>query len=115
SQGGCTVPSDPAAPSRGWPGRLAGLIRRNLIFAVALSAAVVPRALAMLGYRPAVLIRLDSYFYLLDATRSQPDPDNVGGYAFFLRLLRPLHSLTAIAGVQHLIGLGIAVLIYLIL
>jgi hypothetical protein len=103
----------PASP--GWPGRLAGLLRSNIFFAVALVLAVVPRVVAMLGYRPAILVRLDSYFYLIDATRSRPDPDNIGGYSFFLRLLQPLHSLTAIFAVQHLIGLVIAVLIYVIL
>jgi hypothetical protein len=105
----------PAAPARGWLGRLAGLIRRNLLFTVAVLLAVVPRVVAMLGYRPAILIRLDSYFYLLDATRSHPDPDNIGGYSFFLRLVRPLHSLVAIVTLQHLMGLAIAVLIYVIL
>ena len=35
----------------------------------------------------------------------------MGGYDFMLWLLRPLHSLTLVAAVQHLMGLVIGVLI----
>jgi hypothetical protein len=109
------VPSDAAAPARSRPGRLAGWLRRHLLFAVALAAAAAARVLAMLGFRPAILVRPGSYFALLDATRPRPDPHDVGGYGLFLWLLRPLHSVAAIVAVQHLIGLGVAVLIYVIL
>jgi hypothetical protein len=88
------------------------VISRNPLFAAALVFAALLRVLVMVGFRPAVLIRLDSYIYLMDATRWTPDPDNPSGYPVFLWLLRPFHSLGLIAGVQHLMGLGVAVLMY---
>lgn len=91
---------------------IAGLVARNRLFAAALGLAAVLRAFVMAGYQPAILIRLDSYFYMVDATRGTPDPDNTGGYAFFLWLVKPFHSLALIAGLQHVMGLIIAVLIY---
>lgn len=92
-----------------------GLISRHLLFCAALVLAVVPRAIAMLGYRPAVLFRLDTFDYLWDAVHLQPNPVNPSGYALFLALLRPFHSLALIAGLQHVMGLGIAVLVYAVL
>ncbi len=107
-------------PLTAWPWRrgvswLTALVRRNLLFTVALGLAALVRVVVMLGYRPALLIRLDSYFYLSDATKSVPDPDNTNGYPFFLRLLEPFHSLALIAGVQHVMGLVIAVIVYAVL
>jgi hypothetical protein len=43
-----------------------------------------------------------------------PDPARVGGYGFMLWILRPLHSLALVAAVQHLMGLAMGVLIYLL-
>jgi hypothetical protein len=96
----------------------AGLLRavvRNPVFCGLLALAAVVRLLVMAGFRPAVLIRLDSYIYLVDSTRWVPDPDNPNGYPFFLWLLKPAHSLALIAGLQHLMGLAVAVLVYAIL
>ncbi|MEP7025331.1 MAG: hypothetical protein ABJB47_16350, partial [Actinomycetota bacterium] len=64
---------------------------------------------------PAALFKLDTYDYLWDAAHLQPNPVNPSGYAVFLWLLRPFHSLMLVAGLQHLMGLGIAVMIYAML
>jgi hypothetical protein len=72
----------------------------------------VLRVLAMLAFRPIMWFGGDSASYLATALRLIPDPSRVGGYGFFLWLLRPLHSLAAVAAVQHLMGLAAAVLIY---
>ena len=69
----------------------------------------------MLGYTPAVLFRLDTYDYLWDAVHITPNPVNPSGYALFLALLRPFHSLALVAGLQHVMGLAIAVMIYALL
>lgn len=98
-----------------WPGRLTSTVLRNPVFCAVLMFAALLRTLVMAGFRPAALIRLDSYIYLVDATRWIPDPDNPNGYPFFLWLLRPFHSLALIAGLQHLMGLGVGVMIYAIL
>lgn len=97
---------------------LAGLpavARRHRLFAAALGLAVVPRVIVMAGFAPAALFKLDTYDYLWDATHLMPNPVNPSGYAVFLWLLRPFHSLVLVAGLQHLMGLGIAVLIYAVL
>jgi hypothetical protein len=44
--------------------RLARLVRRQPIFVSALAAAVLPRLVAMIGFQPAVMFRLDTYDYL---------------------------------------------------
>jgi hypothetical protein len=91
------------------------LVTRNLIFSIALGLAVVLRVMVMAGFQPAVLVGLDSYIYLEPTVRGLPDPDNPDGYPFFLWLLKPFHSLALVAGLQHLMGLGIAVLAYALL
>ncbi|WP_067482275.1 phospholipid carrier-dependent glycosyltransferase [Actinomadura hibisca] len=57
----------------------------------------------------------DSYFYLGRALRPEPSPSKTLGYSFLLRLLEPLHSLTAVAVLQHLMGLAVGVLGYTVL
>ena len=91
------------------------LARRNPVFTVALAAAVVPRLVAMLGYQPAILFRMDSFDYLWGALHVSPNVINPSGYSLFLWLLLPLHSLALVAALQHLMGLGTAVMIYALL
>jgi hypothetical protein len=95
--------------------RLTGLIRRNWIFSLGFVLALVPRAVAMLGYRPAVLFKLDTYDYLWNATHLQPDAVNTSGYSLFLRALWPFHSLMLVAALQHIMGLALAVIMYALL
>ena len=97
---------------RASPARLARLVRRHWIFASALAVAVLPRLVAMLGFRPAALFWLDSYDYLWGAVHVSPNVVNASGYSLFLWLLRPLHSLVFVAFLQHLLGLGIATMVY---
>jgi hypothetical protein len=94
-----------------WPW-LAGLVRRHWIFASALALAVPPRLVAMIGFQPAVLFRLDTYDYLWGAVHLSPNVVNPSGYSLFLRLLWPFHSIVLVVALQHLLGLGIATLVY---
>src|SRR5260370_28496186 len=50
-----------------------------------------------------------------DAVHFTPGPVRRNGYAFFLALMRPFDSLALTAGVQHLMGLAIAVMVYALL
>lgn len=93
----------------------AAAVRRHWIFALAAALAILPRAVAMLGFQPAVLYRLDSYDYLHGAVRLSPNVVNVSGYSVFLWLLRPLHSIAVVTAVQHVMGLGMATMIYVLL
>ena len=84
-------------------------------FSAAMVLGIVPRVFAMLGFQSAVLFRLDTFDYLWGAVHVSPNPINPSGYSLFLWLLRPAGSLVLIAGLQHLMGLGVAVMVYLIL
>jgi len=68
----------------------------------------------MLAFRPIMWFGGDSASYLATGLRLIPDPSRVGGYGFMLWVLRPLHSLALVAAVQHLMGIAIGVLIYLL-
>jgi hypothetical protein len=93
---------------------LAVAARRHWLFGLALAGAVVVRVLVMLAFRPIMWFGGDSASYLATGLRLIPDPSRVGGYGLLLWVLRPLHSFAAVAAVQHLMGLVIGVLIYLL-
>ena len=96
------------------PPRLRELIARHQLFAVALAAGAVLRLIAMLGYPGALWFSGDSYVYVGAALRPRPDLSKTTGYSLFLRTLLPFHSFTLVTGLQHLMGLGIAVMIYVL-
>ncbi|MFC7644322.1 hypothetical protein ACFQX6_29110 [Streptosporangium lutulentum] len=86
------------------------------VFAVAIAFAAALRCLVMLGYDTAQLYWYDSFTYLDTAVHLQPSGAfHPAGYSFFLRLLLPFHSVELVAGVQHVMGLGMALMIYLVL
>jgi hypothetical protein len=79
----------------------------------------VVRILTALAFRPIMWFGGDSASYLATGLRLIPDPSRVGGYGFMLWVLRPrlglaLHSFALVAAVQHLMGLAMGVLIYLL-
>ena len=91
---------------------LAGLIGRHRLFSLALGLSVVPRVIVMLGFQPAILFKLDTYDYLWDSAHLAPSPVHPTGYSLLLWVLQPFHSLALVAGLQHLLGLAAAVLVY---
>ncbi|MCW2944484.1 MAG: hypothetical protein JWR24_1201 [Actinoallomurus sp.] len=111
-----TVAEAPAAegtpPTRGFG--FWALARRHKAFAAVLTAGALLRMIAMLGYRPASWFN-DSFDYLHVAMTPYPHPIRPDGYSFLLLLLKPFHSFTLVAGVQHLMGLAGAVMIYALL
>jgi hypothetical protein len=88
--------------------------RRHWVFGVALAGAIVVRVLVMLAFRPIMWFGGDSASYLATGLHLIPDPSRVGGYGFMLWLLGPLHSVAAVAVIQHVMGLAIGVLSYLL-
>jgi hypothetical protein len=93
---------------------LGGVARRHWLFGLALAGGIALRVLVMLAFRPIMWFGGDSASYLSTGLHLIPDPSRVGGYGFFLWLLRPLHSFAVVAAVQHAMGLAIGVLIYLL-
>jgi len=94
--------------------RLRELAARDPLFAGALTAGAALRLMAMLGYPGALWFSGDSYVYVGAALRPRPDLSKTTGYSLFLRALLPFHSFTLVTGVQHLMGLAIAVMIYVL-
>ena len=93
---------------------LAARARRHWLFGLVLVAALVVRILTALAFRPIMWFGGDSASYLATGLRLIPDPSRVGGYGFMLWVLKPLHSFALVAAVQHLMGLAMGVLIYLL-
>ena len=93
---------------------LAARARRHWLFGLVLVAALALRILTALAFRPIMWFGGDSASYLATGLRLIPDPSRVGGYGFMLWVLGPLHSFALVAAVQHLMGLAMGVLIYLL-
>jgi hypothetical protein len=93
---------------------LARLARSHWLFGLVLVAALVLRVLTSLAFRPIMWFGGDSASYLATGLRLIPDLSRVGGYGFMLWVLRPLHNFALVAAVQHLMGLAMGVLIYLL-
>ncbi|MEV4116568.1 hypothetical protein [Nonomuraea sp. NPDC049695] len=111
------APRDPSRRSgRGIRGRLAlvkdpSWWKRHRWFLGVLALGTVLRALAMLGYRPALWFP-DSYTYIVTVFKPSPDLVRPAGYPMFMKLLQPFHSFGVVTAAQHLLGLAIGVLIY---
>src|SRR5579875_2022628 len=103
-----------AAPGELLRGPLSGTVRRHWLFVLAMAGAVAVRAVTMLAFRPVLWFGGDSASYVATALRLMPDPSRLGGYGLLLWLLRPLHSFAAVAAVQHMAGLAMGVMIYLL-
>ncbi|MFI6733877.1 hypothetical protein ACIBI9_13180 [Nonomuraea sp. NPDC050451] len=80
-------------------------------FLAVLALGTALRALAMLGYRPALWFP-DSYTYIVTVFKPRPDLVRPAGYSMFLKLLEPFHGFGMVAVAQHLLGLATGVLIY---
>jgi hypothetical protein len=59
---------------------LAARARRHWLFGLVLVAALVPRVLTALAFRPIMWFGGDSASYLATGLRLIPDPSRVGGY-----------------------------------
>jgi Dolichyl-phosphate-mannose-protein mannosyltransferase len=110
------VPSSPGrrftALARHWPPpkQWLPLARQHWLLTVLLAAGLVLRVLAQIAYRPALLY-IDSMKYLFGA---YPGNDPVG-YQAVIKPLLLAGNLDLVVALQHLLGLAMALLIYLVL
>jgi hypothetical protein len=110
------LPRRPALAGCSAVGRTAGaLLRRHWAFGLLLLAGATLRLLVMIGYDPAFWYQGDSQSYLGHAYTLQPGTVRPSGYSLFLHLLLDLRSVRRIIGIQHLLGLGIALAAYVFL
>ena len=106
-----------AARARGAGARLtpAALWRNHRLFTIVACISVIPRVIAALGFKPALLIQ-DSFAYMAEGVHLTPLSQlRPAGYPLLLRVLEPFHSLLLITTLQHLMGIGLAAIIYTVL
>jgi Dolichyl-phosphate-mannose-protein mannosyltransferase len=105
-QSGASAPRPAKARAR----LAVALLRRHWLAAALLAAGLALRVLAQVAYRP-VLFYIDTTRYLYN---DAPGMDPLG-YKGVLRAILAVANLNAVAAVQHLLGLAMAVVIYLLL
>ncbi len=93
--------------------RVAG---RHAPFLVVFVAGASLRVLTFVAYQPGLAYAQDSFSYLHDAHTGAPNVIRPEGYAFFLRLVEGLTGeFSVVAAAQHVFGLAIGVMLYLLL
>jgi hypothetical protein len=91
------------------------LRRSHRLFAVLVLLALAPRILAALSFRPA-LLTADSFLYLRDAVDGRLGNIRPSGYSFFVSIFQGFtHALLVVTTVQHLMGIAIAIIVYVLL
>ena len=94
--------------------RCTGVLRTHWLFAIVLSLGAIGRLLTMVAYNPALLY-IDSYRYLHNLATLNPESPDPVGYPVFLRIVLFFGNLELVSAVQHLLGLGMGLCVYLIL
>jgi hypothetical protein len=90
----------------------AQLWRGHRLFIIVAAVSLLPRVLAALSYRPAMLTA-DSFLYMQEAAKGTLGVLRPSGYSFFLSLLQYVpHPLLAVTTAQHLMGIASAALVY---
>ena len=106
-----------AATARG-PAAAAGprqLWRRHRLITILVIVSFLPRILASLAFRPA-LLTADSFLYMQEAANGTLGVIRPSGYSWFLDIFRILpHTLLAVTTAQHLMGIATAVGVYALL
>ncbi len=91
--------------------------RRNLLFVVLFIAGAVLRLLVVLAYQPVLMLQKDTYIYLQTAV-SSGNPSNFRPALYSLFFLKPLlifDNLAIVPIVQHVAGLAISLILYVLL
>jgi hypothetical protein len=105
-----TPPATGPQRNRPSPAWALAVLRRHWLFAALLTAGLVLRVLTMAAYHPA-LIYVDTLKYLYGASPgSEPF-----GYTVALKIVLAVGDLGTVAALQHLLGLAMAVTLYVVL
>jgi hypothetical protein len=95
---------------RAWRAQAVRVLRHHWLVSALFVAGLVLRVLAQIGYRPALLY-VDSLKYLYGASQGS-DPL---GYRLMLKVILLVGDLGTVAAIQHLLGLAMAVALYVVL
>ncbi len=98
-----------ASPAASRAGSAAQLVRRHWLAAILLTAGLLLRVLAQFAYRPA-LFYIDSVKYIYNSEGNDPE-----GYKAPLRAILFVANFNTVVAIQHLLGLAMAVVIYVLL
>jgi hypothetical protein len=89
--------------------------RNHWLFLILVLLSLVPRILAALAFRPA-LLTADSFLYMQGAVNGRLGVIRPSGYSFLLFIFKGLpHVLLFVTTLQHLMGIAIAVIVYALL
>lgn len=88
--------------------------RTHWLFTLLLVLGLVLRLLAIVGFPPIMWFN-DGFEYLGVALRLHPYAIRADGYSAFLRALLPFHSFALVSTLQHLMGLAVAAMFYVLL
>jgi hypothetical protein len=89
----------------------AALWRDHRLFTVLVLLAVAVRVLVTLAFQPALFIA-DSFGYMYNGVHLAVGQLRPAGYSMLLRVLEPFHSLLLVTTLQHLMGIGTAIIVY---
>src|ERR1022692_4466242 len=95
--------------------RIVLFLVRHRLFGVAFIVGLALRVIAMLGFPPAIWYGGGLILLLFTSLNLFPGTSRESGYGLLLYLLRPFHSFALVTGLQHLMGLAIAVMTYALL
>ncbi len=105
-----SLPSERSSVERGL-----AFLRRHWALAALLAVGTALRLLVQVAYQPAILF-IDSYTYLEQARTFDPEGIHPIGYSvLLLSWLLPLGGMTLVTLVQHLFGVALGVLTYVVL
>lgn len=91
--------------------RFLALLSRHRLLVFVLIPAIALRVITMVGFQSQMWFN-DSFDYIDDAVAFHLSTSRISGYAIYLKILEPFHSLALVTSLQHLMGLAVGVMIY---
>ena len=94
---------------------VAELLRENALFATLFTVGALLRTVVFFTYQPALLLQLDTIAYLREALGGSPSDLRPSLYPTLLKPALAVNNLALVPFIQHILGLGIALLLYVLL